>query len=74
MTAERACREWYSDACILSAVRGEISPLCGAYERCMYAAPRSSFTAEELQVLDAWSHARVCLLAYRPNSNDTQSS
>jgi len=56
------------DPCIVSSKAGLVSPLCEHFKRCMYAAPRDSFTSEENELLDAWGNARVCLLAFSPHT------
>jgi hypothetical protein len=63
---ERPCWTWYGDMCIISETRGERSKVCNLFKACLYAKPRSSFTADELELLDAWCQRRVCLIVYRP--------
>ena len=62
--SDRPCSAWYMDPCILAGPSGEVSLLCQEFQRCMYAAPTESFTAEQLELLDAWLHARVSLLRF----------
>lgn len=64
--SDRPCSEWNQGRCVISHTAEKESPLCTWFEVCMYAAKRETFTPEQLEALDAWAHARVCLLAYSP--------
>jgi hypothetical protein len=64
--SDRPCSEWNNNRCIIAATDAAESLLCTYFEVCMYAAERETFTPEQLEALDAWAHARVCLLAFSP--------
>lgn len=67
--SDRPCSEWWPyGPCVISVKRYEDqrSKFCELFGRCMYAAPRESFTDQERELIDAWANNRVCLLVYRP--------
>ena len=63
----KECPTWWYRRCV---IRGDgedrVSVPCAMFGRCMYAAQRDDYTAEQLEVLDAWAHKRVCLIGFSP--------
>jgi len=63
----KTCNRFWPTACIL---RGDgedkLSVPCAMFRRCMYAAQRADYSPEQLEVLDAWAHNRVCLIGFSP--------
>ena len=63
----RECPTWWYSRCVMrDDGQDKLSVPCAMFARCMYAAQREDFTAEQLEVLDAWAHNRVCLIGYSP--------
>lgn len=64
---ERECSTWWYASCVIQGSNpDQLSVPCAMFRRCMYASQRVDYTAEELEVLDAWAHKNVCLIGYSP--------
>lgn len=62
---DRRCGQWWFKRCVIEGSQEDrLSVPCAMFDRCMYASQRDEYTPEQLEVLDAWSSARVCLIYF----------